>query len=55
VIHHMLGGVRHLIWDTGRGMGPKEREWLAAANLVGSIAITLVLWVFIMLITGGSQ
>ena len=36
----MLGGIRHLIWDTGRGFGPGEREWLAAANLVGSIAIT---------------
>src|SRR5262245_36880401 len=20
VVHHMLGGVRHLIWDTGRGL-----------------------------------
>jgi len=52
VIHHMLGGIRHLIWDTGRGFGPKEREWLAAANLVGSIAITIVLWLFIMLTMG---
>jgi len=52
VIHHMLGGIRHLIWDTGRGFGPKEREWLVAANLVGSIAITVVLWIFIMLTTG---
>ncbi len=40
LIHHMLGGIRHLIWDTGRGFGPSEREWLAAANLIGSIAIT---------------
>src|SRR6201987_2466175 len=55
VMHHMLGGIRHLIGDTGRGLGPKEREWLAAANLVGSIAITLVLSIFIMLMTGGSQ
>jgi len=52
VIHHMLGGIRHLIWDTGRGFGPKEREWLAAANLIASIAITLVLWIFIMLTMG---
>jgi succinate dehydrogenase / fumarate reductase cytochrome b subunit len=52
VIHHMLGGIRHLIWDTGRGFGPKEREWLAAANLVGSIAVTVVLWIFIMLTMG---
>jgi len=52
VIHHMLGGIRHLIWDTGRGFGPKEREWLAAANLIASITITIVLWLFIMLTMG---
>ena len=39
LIHHMLGGIRHLIWDTGRGFGPAEREWLAAANLIGSTQI----------------
>jgi len=55
VIHHMLGGIRHLIWDAGRGFGPKEREWLVAANLIGSIAITLLLWIFIMLTMGSSQ
>jgi len=52
LIHHMLGGVRHLIWDTGRGFGPSEREWLVAANLIGSIAITLLLWLFIFLTMG---
>ena len=55
VIHHMLGGIRHLIWDFGRGFGPNEREWLAAANLIGSIAITIVLWVIGLLATGGPQ
>ena len=53
VIHHMLGGIRHLIWDTGRGFGPIEREWLAAANLIGSIAITVLLWIFGLLAMGG--
>ena len=53
VIHHMLGGVRHLIWDTGRGFGPAEREWLAAATLIGSIAITVLLWIFGLLVMGG--
>jgi succinate dehydrogenase / fumarate reductase cytochrome b subunit len=52
LIHHMLGGVRHLIWDTGRGFGPNEREWLAAANLIGSIAITVLLWIFVLLTMG---
>jgi succinate dehydrogenase / fumarate reductase, cytochrome b subunit len=55
LIHHMLGGVRHLIWDTGRGFGPNEREWLAAANLIGSIAITVILWIFGLLAVGGPQ
>jgi succinate dehydrogenase / fumarate reductase, cytochrome b subunit len=44
LVHHMLGGIRHLIWDTGHGFGPAEREWLARANLVGSIVLTILLW-----------
>jgi succinate dehydrogenase / fumarate reductase cytochrome b subunit len=55
IIHHMLGGIRHLIWDTGRGFGPNEREWLAAANIVGSIAITIILWIVGLLTMGGPQ
>jgi succinate dehydrogenase / fumarate reductase, cytochrome b subunit len=55
LIHHMLGGVRHLIWDTGHGFGPNEREWLAAANLIGSITITVLLWIFGLLAMGGSR
>jgi succinate dehydrogenase / fumarate reductase cytochrome b subunit len=55
LIHHMLGGIRHLIWDLGYGFGPSEREWLAAANLIGSIAITVLLWVFGLLAMGGSR
>jgi succinate dehydrogenase / fumarate reductase cytochrome b subunit len=45
LIHHALGGIRYLIWDSGRGFGPNEREWLAAANLIGSIALTVILWI----------
>jgi succinate dehydrogenase / fumarate reductase cytochrome b subunit len=45
LIHHMLGGVRHLIWDTGRGFGPTEREWLTLAGLIGSIGLTILIWV----------
>ena len=44
LIHHALGGVRHLIWDTGHGFEPQERELLTVATLVGSIGLTLVLW-----------
>jgi succinate dehydrogenase / fumarate reductase cytochrome b subunit len=44
LVHHMLGGIRHFIWDFGRGMGKPARDRLALLNLVGSVAITIVLW-----------
>jgi succinate dehydrogenase cytochrome b subunit len=53
LMHHMLGGIRHLIWDTGHGFGAYEREWLALATLVGSIGLTVVIWIVGYLFTGG--
>jgi succinate dehydrogenase / fumarate reductase, cytochrome b subunit len=44
LMHHMLGGIRHFVWDTGRGFGVEEREWLAKLSLVGSVALTLLIW-----------
>ena len=55
LMHHMLGGIRHLIWDTGRGFGPHEREWLAVASLVGSISLTVVIWIIGYLVMGGPR
>ena len=55
LMHHMLGGIRHLIWDTGRGFEPREREWLTVATLVGSISLTIVIWVVGYLFMGGSR
>jgi len=52
LMHHMLGGVRHLIWDNIRGMEPGEREWLASATLYGSIALTIVIWIVVYVFTG---
>ena len=55
LIHHMLGGIRHLIWDTLHGLEPSERELLTVANLVGSISLTLVVWVVGYLAMGGPR
>jgi succinate dehydrogenase / fumarate reductase cytochrome b subunit len=52
LIHHLLGGARHLIWDLGYGFGPNEREWLTRAALIGSIALTIILWI-VALAAGG--
>jgi len=43
--HHLLGGIRHIIWDSGRGLEPREREWLAAATLIGGLVLTILTWI----------
>jgi succinate dehydrogenase / fumarate reductase cytochrome b subunit len=55
LIHHMLGGIRHLIWDMIHGFEPAEREGLTLATLIGSITLTLVLWVVGYLVMGGPR
>jgi succinate dehydrogenase / fumarate reductase cytochrome b subunit len=49
LVHHMLGGIRHFIWDTGRGLGP-ERQSLARMTLIGSVSITILLWVLALVL-----
>ena len=55
LLHHMLGGLRHLIWDMGRGFEPTEREFLALGTIVGSISLTIVVWVVGYLAMGGPR
>ncbi len=48
--HHMLGGLRHFVWDTTVMMGPGRREALAWATIIGSVLLTLLIWtVFVWL------
>jgi succinate dehydrogenase / fumarate reductase cytochrome b subunit len=51
----MFGGIRHLIWDTGHGFEPAERELLTLATLVGSIGFTVLLWIIGYLLMGGPR
>ena len=53
LIHHALGGVRHLVWDMGYGYGRTEREFLARASIIGSVALTVMLWVIGFFSMGG--
>jgi succinate dehydrogenase / fumarate reductase cytochrome b subunit len=55
LLHHLLGGIRHLIWDTGHGFEPAERELLAVATIVGSIALTILVWIVGYLAMGGPR
>ena len=44
LIHHMLGGIRHFIWDTGRGFEIGTINLLSWLTIIGSILLTLVVW-----------
>jgi succinate dehydrogenase / fumarate reductase cytochrome b subunit len=44
LLHHMLGGVRHLVWDFGHGMDPTTRVNMARFTLVGSTLLTVLIW-----------
>jgi succinate dehydrogenase / fumarate reductase cytochrome b subunit len=54
LIHHMLGGIRHLIWDTGAGLGRVSIEVFAWATIIGSITLTVLVWVFGYWLKGGT-
>ncbi len=42
---HMLGGVRHFIWDTGAGLEKHTASKIAWVTLVGSVLLTLAIWI----------
>jgi succinate dehydrogenase / fumarate reductase cytochrome b subunit len=53
LIHHMLGGIRHFVWDTLRGFGEPERMRLAQITLFGSVILSVLIWVVGYLLMGG--
>lgn len=49
LLHHMLGGMRHLIWDTGRGLDKELTTKMAKATLAASLALTVLIWAIALL------
>jgi succinate dehydrogenase / fumarate reductase, cytochrome b subunit len=48
--YHLTAGIRHLVWDTGRGM--ERAQSMRSAALVGAISLALALalcaWLFLL-------
>jgi succinate dehydrogenase / fumarate reductase cytochrome b subunit len=50
LFHHMLGGIRHFVWDSIHALDPVGRELIVRAQLAASILLTLAVWaVFVWL------
>ncbi|WP_310621744.1 succinate dehydrogenase, cytochrome b556 subunit [Flexibacterium corallicola] len=50
LVHHMLGGLRHFIWDMGHGFDLPFANWMAKATIIGSVSITVILWIIGLLV-----
>lgn len=46
-LYHLLNGVRHLFWDAGMGFERGQRHASGWIAVLGALAVTLGLWVFI--------
>jgi succinate dehydrogenase / fumarate reductase, cytochrome b subunit len=44
LMHHMLGGIRHFIWDTGRGFKLSTVNKLGWTTIFGSVLLTAAVW-----------
>ncbi|MBO0661457.1 succinate dehydrogenase, cytochrome b556 subunit [Jiella sp. MQZ9-1] len=49
LLHHMFGGLRHFVWDTGRAISKTTSTTLANATIIGSLAATVLLWLGILI------
>ena len=45
LIHHMCGGLRHFVWDMGKGYEPQTRMNMAKFTLVASVSLTILVWI----------
>jgi succinate dehydrogenase / fumarate reductase, cytochrome b subunit len=44
LFHHMLGGLKHFVWDTGRMLDPSGRELIVRIQVATSILLTIAVW-----------
>lgn len=45
--YHFLAGLRHLYFDTGRGLDVGTAEWLGKGVIAGSVVLTLLTVIFL--------
>ncbi len=48
LMHHMVGGLRHFVWDMGKGYEPQTRMAMAKFTLVISTALTVLIWIVVL-------
>jgi succinate dehydrogenase / fumarate reductase cytochrome b subunit len=43
--YHLFNGIRHLVWDLGKGFDPKGSNQRSMIIIVAAIVVTVVIWI----------
>ncbi|MBZ8132662.1 succinate dehydrogenase, cytochrome b556 subunit [Afifella sp. IM 167] len=49
LMQHIMGGIRHFIWDTAMGLDKPTVDLMARASMIGGIGLTLILWIAVLI------
>lgn len=50
LIHHMLGGIKHFLWDVGVAFDATGRELVTRLTVIGSVALTMIVWIVALVV-----
>jgi succinate dehydrogenase / fumarate reductase cytochrome b subunit len=48
LLHHMVGGLRHFVWDMGKGYDLETRTGMAKYSVLVSGGLTILLWIIVL-------
>ena len=46
--YHLSNGIRHLVWDTGRGFGKRQATLSAWVVVAASVGVTGIFWLVLL-------
>lgn len=47
---HLLGGLRHIVWEYGYGFEARERDLLAWGSFIGAAVLTVLIWIAVFIL-----
>jgi succinate dehydrogenase / fumarate reductase, cytochrome b subunit len=45
LFHHLVGGLRHVLWDAGYGLDAPLRDQMAWGTAIGGFALAVLVWI----------
>jgi succinate dehydrogenase / fumarate reductase cytochrome b subunit len=55
LLHHLVGGIRHFIWDTGHGYDLKTVDIMSWGSIAVSVTLTVLIWGYLLFSAGGAS